>query len=147
MSDSFLTASAYETWGWSSKSTMLDAMMFLFTTMIQQKSSKRAQMYNIKQFWAAQSYHQTIEAFVGLVRSSCNRLYWRNCQNFWSIDETLHRSQRADNSHLRISVFLYSCILALLIILIQPFTTKVYDRCASGDCGTALATFDFPFEP
>ena len=31
----------------------------------------------------------------------------------------------------------FSCTLSLLIILIKPLSTKTYDRCASGDCGTS----------
>ena len=35
------------------------------------------------------------------------------------------------------SFCIFSCFLTLFIILIKPFTTKAYDRCASGDCGTS----------
>ena len=35
------------------------------------------------------------------------------------------------------SFCIFSCILTLLIILINPLTTKAYDRRASGDCGTS----------
>ena len=35
------------------------------------------------------------------------------------------------------SLLIFSCILTLLIVQIKPFTTKAYDRRASGDCGTS----------
>ena len=44
----------------------------------------------------------------------------------------------------------YSCILTSFIILIRPLTTKTYDRCASGDCGTSgfntIYAFDNPLQ-
>ena len=35
------------------------------------------------------------------------------------------------------SLCIFSCILAMFIILIKPLTTKAHDRRASGDCGTS----------
>ena len=35
------------------------------------------------------------------------------------------------------SLFIFCCILTLLIILIKPLTTKAHDRRASGECGTS----------
>ena len=34
-------------------------------------------------------------------------------------------------------LYIFSCILTLLIILIKPLTTKAYDKRTSDDCGTS----------